>query len=82
MDDAAILTKLRPIFHDLFDDASIVLSRDLTAENVSGWDSMSHITLVVETERQFGIKFQTAEIEDLKNVGDLVDLIAAKTAKG
>ena len=53
----------------------------MTAADVPGWDSVNHITLVVETERVFGIKFRTTEIEDLKNVGDLFRLIKAKSNK-
>jgi acyl carrier protein len=81
MQDTAILAKLTDIFRDLFDDSSIVLSPDLTADDVEGWDSTNHITLIVETERQFGVKFQTAEIEDLKNVGEFVHAIAGKLLK-
>jgi acyl carrier protein len=81
MDEAAILAKLTQIFRDLFDDSSLVLTRTLTAADVRDWDSANHITLVVEVEIQFGIKFHTTEIETLGNVGDLVDLIVAKLAK-
>ena len=60
---------------------SIVLGPETTADDVAGWDSINHITIVVEAERRFGIKFQTAEIEELKNVGDFVRLIKTKLAK-
>lgn len=78
MTEQAVLEKLTAIFRDVFDAPDLTLSLTTTAEDVEEWDSVNHITLVVETERQFGIKFQTAEIEELKNVGDLVHLITAK----
>ena len=81
MTEADIFHTLTGIFCDIFDLQSIVLTANTTAEDVPGWDSVNHITLVVETERAFGIKFQTTEIEDLKNVGDLVRLIKAKSNK-
>jgi len=78
MTEADILHTLKEIFCDIFDLPSIVLTPEMTAADVPGWDSVNHITLVVETERVFGIKFRTTEIEDLKNVGDLVRLIEAR----
>ena len=81
MTESEILHTLTGIFCDIFDLPSIALTLEMTAEDVPDWDSVNHITLVVETERVFGIKFRTTEIEDLKNVGDLVQLIKAKSNK-
>ena len=81
MTSAEINSKLTDIFRDVFDDDSIVLRDDMTADDIEEWDSMSHVTLVVAAEQTFGIKFRTAEIEELKNVGDFEHLIAAKIAE-
>jgi acyl carrier protein len=81
MTEAEIYRTLTGIFCDVFDLTSIVLTPEMTAQDVPEWDSVNHITLVVETERVFGIKFRTTEIEDLKNVGDLVRLIKARSSK-
>jgi acyl carrier protein len=39
---------------------------------------MNHIFIVVEIEKRFGIKFQAAEMEELKNVGELAALVREK----
>ena len=80
MTDEAILEQLTEIFHNVFDDDSIVLTPETTADDVAEWDSMNHVSLIVAAESHFGVKFQTAEVEDLKNVGDFVKLIAKKKA--
>ena len=72
------LVALTEIFRDVLDDDTIVLTAATTAKDIPEWDSMNHITIVVESERRFGIKVRTAEIEGLANVGALVSLIAAK----
>jgi acyl carrier protein len=74
----SILAQLTTIFRELFDDNSIVLTRDTTAEDIPDWDSFNHINIIVGVESHFGVKFQTAETEELKNVGHLVDLIERK----
>ena len=77
-----ILERLQPLFRDVLDDPRIVITRDSNGNNVPGWDSLAHITLVSETEREFGVRFAFAELESIENVGDMVDLIAAKLGKG
>jgi len=80
MQTADIYAKLTIIFHDLFDDDSIVLTPELMAADVPEWDSFNHINLIVAVETSFKIKFQTAELEQLHTVGHLANLIATKLA--
>lgn len=71
-------TALTQIFHDVFDDDSIVLRPDLTASDVDGWDSLAHVRLLLTVERKFGIKFNAIEAGKLKNAGELMELIDTK----
>jgi acyl carrier protein len=73
-----IYARLTEIFRDVFDDDDIVLTPNTTAADIQDWDSFNHINLIVAIETRFGIKFQTAEIESLKNVGDMVAVIERK----
>lgn len=75
-----IYARLTPIFHDLFEDPSLVLTPDLTAASVPDWDSFNHINLIVAVEQSFGIKFQTAELESMHTVGHLANLIQVRLA--
>ena len=76
-----IYQRLTPIFRDVFEDDTITLSPDLTAADVPGWDSLSHIRLVLEIQKAFQVKFSAAQTANLKNVGELAELIATKKAK-
>lgn len=76
--DEAIQPRLTGIFRTVFDEPDLQLSRDMTAAEVPAWDSLSHITLIVAVEREFGIRFTTAEVAALMNVGDLADLVQKK----
>ena len=80
MDPTQVLAQLSAIMRELLDDPNVTLTPTTTADDVEGWDSMSNITFVVEVERRFGIKFNTAEVEEMRNVGDLLEIIAAKRA--
>jgi acyl carrier protein len=73
-----ILFKLQPIFIDIFDDNDLVITRESNATSVVDWDSLAHINLVVAIEQEFNIKFALGELQALKNVGDMVDLIDNK----
>jgi acyl carrier protein len=80
MDRESVSQQLNPIFQDIFDDPSLQVSDGMTASDVDGWDSLSHINLIVAVEKAFRIKLTTAEVRTLNNVGDFVTLIAKKTA--
>ena len=75
MDEAQIYTRLNEIFEDVFDDDTIELTPETSAKDVEGWDSLTHMRLILSVERAFKTKFSTAEIGKLNNVGDLVSLI-------
>ena len=78
MANGDVMSKLTGVFQRVFDDPTLHLSRVMTADDVEGWDSLSHINLIVAIERDFKIRFTTREIAGLKNVGELMDLIAGK----
>lgn len=78
MDNPQILAELTEIFRDVFDDDAIVVTNQTTAPDVEGWDSFNHINLVIAVENRFHIRFQVAEIEELRNVGELARLIEKK----
>jgi acyl carrier protein len=78
MDDAQIYSRLAPVFNEVFDDETIELTPQLTAKDVDGWDSLTHIRLILSVEKAFKIRFTTSEIGNLENVGDLVALIRAR----
>ena len=78
MQDTEIYSKLTDVFHDVFDDDTIVVTPELAAKDVDGWDSMTHIRLILSVERAFKVKFTTSEIGALKKVDDLATLIRAQ----
>lgn len=67
--------KLNEIFRDVFDDEEIVVGDETTAEDIEDWDSLEHINLVVAVEKGFGIKFNMGEVNSMKNVGEMMDII-------
>ena len=82
---SAILSEVTEVMRDVFGDDEIVLAEATTAGDVDGWDSLMHLNLVIGLERQFKIRFSTAEIAQMKeagqNIGTLVQLIASKTGR-
>ena len=70
-----LMSELTQVFQDVFEDDDLVISRATTAADVAGWDSLQHVTLILQVERQFGFRLSSAEVADLKSVGDLLDIV-------
>ena len=81
MTDADLYETINDVFRGVLEDDSLNLTPDMTADDVDGWDSMNHIFIVVELEKRLGVKFHAAEMEELKNVGELVDLVKQKLSQ-
>jgi acyl carrier protein len=79
MDEPQIYARLTQIFHVVFDEDTINLTPELSAKDIDGWDSLTHVRLLVTIEKEFKIKFSTSTIGKLENVGDLVAVISAQT---
>ena len=76
-----ILDKLQPIFQDIFEDDELLITAESNAATVEDWDSLAHITLIFAIEQEFEIKFALGELEAMKNVGDMVELMQIKLSK-
>lgn len=79
-DQAKIYADLTEIFNDVFMRDDMQLTPQLSAKDVAGWDSFKQIEIMVSVEERFGIKLNTREIDALRNVGDLADVIAKKAS--
>jgi acyl carrier protein len=79
-----IRDEVQQVFRDVFEDDQLVLTDNLTAHDVPGWDSLGHLNLVIAMEKRFGIRFANAEIarlkEDGQNTGSLIALIKSKSS--
>jgi acyl carrier protein len=79
-------SELQDVFREVFDDPTIELRDEMTAADIAGWDSVTHIDLLIAVERSLGFKFATAEMSRLKepgqNIGSFVRLIDSKLRRG
>lgn len=78
MDRNEITNKLTEIFRDVFSDATLVATDEMTSDDVQKWDSLSHMQLITVIEKQFGIKFKLKEILSWQNVGTMINCIEKK----
>jgi len=78
MDRNEIVEKLTAIFHEVFNDNTIVIRDDMTANDVENWDSLTHMLMISKVEEVFGIKFKLKELNKLKMVADLINTIETK----
>ena len=73
-----VLLSCSEIFKTVFSDPQLSISAATIASDIDEWDSLAQITLLMSMEQTFGIQFSLDEVEDLQNVGEIVELILAK----
>lgn len=78
MNKNEIVTRLTAVFRDVFDDDSIVINDNTTANDIDDWDSIEHINLIGAVEEEFGIRFKMREVSGMKNVGEMMNIIAER----
>lgn len=75
-----VIGKMTGVFARVFDDETIQLLDATTAQDIPGWDSLTHINLIIEIEEEFDLKFTVDDIAGLKNVGEMVAMVERKLA--
>ena len=74
-----IYERLNEVFREVFDDDDITVTARTTADDIEDWDSLMHITLISAVENEFGVRFTMGEVSSMKNVGEMVSLIAQRS---
>lgn len=78
MERATVIEQLTPVFRKIFNAPELVITDEMTANDVEGWDSLSHMLLIADVEAAFSIKFKLKELNKMRNVGDMIDVILSK----
>lgn len=73
-----LINELQEIFRDIFDEDDLVLTADMSAEDIEDWDSLTHMQLIIAIEKKYNIKFTTDEIIAANNVGEFVHILEGK----
>ena len=76
MSDA--LARLQPIFREILENPTLTISADDSGNTVDGWDSLAHVSLIAAVEEAFSVRFALGELEELRNIGDMIRLIELK----
>jgi acyl carrier protein len=74
-----VYTKVTAILREVFDRDDIEATPTLAADQVEGWDSFKQVEILIAVQEEFSVKFSSRELDSLKNVGDLVHIVVAKT---
>jgi acyl carrier protein len=73
-----ILERLQPIFREVLDNPGLSVAAEDSGHTVDGWDSLAHVSLIAAVEQEFGVRFALGELEELRNIGDMIRLIEQK----
>ncbi|MCR4637968.1 MULTISPECIES: acyl carrier protein [Ruminococcus] len=78
MNNNEILPRLNEVFRDVFGDSSLSVNENTTSADIEDWDSLEHINLIAAVENEFGLRFKMREVSGMKNVGEMLAIIAER----
>jgi len=78
MEKPDILLTINKILCDIFNNPKLVITENTSANDIDRWDSITHVNILMTVERTFKIRFSLGEIKQLRNVGEMVNLVAQK----
>lgn len=78
MNNNEILPRLNEVFRDVFGDSSLNVNESTTSADIEDWDSLEHINLIAAVENEFGLRFKMREVSGMKNVGEMIAIIAER----
>lgn len=81
MDKHKITEKLTEVFRDVFDDESLEITDETTADDIEDWDSLEHISLIAAVEKAFKMRFTMKEVSGMKNVGEMISILCERATK-
>jgi acyl carrier protein len=76
MNSSGTLEGIAAIISRQFQTPLSSVTRETSAYDVDGWDSVSHVYIILEVERVFQVTLPEVRVFQLENVGELADLVA------
>lgn len=76
----SIRTDVSKIFKKVFKNENIEITDSMTANDVEGWDSLTHMDLISAVEQHFNIRFGLKDLARMNSVGALITIIHAKVS--
>ena len=81
MNNNEIIPRLNEVFRDVFGDPALSVNENTTSSDIEDWDSLEHINLIAAVENEFGLRFKMREVSGMKNVGEMIEIIAKRAKK-
>ena len=75
MNREEVLKNINAILNEVLDRTDVVLEKSTMARDIDGWDSLNHAIFIGEVQKHFKVKFMLREVINLKNVGNICDLV-------
>lgn len=70
--------RLEDVLARVLEEPAGSLTDESSPDNVLNWTSLRHVTLLVEIENEYGIRFSNAEMSTMRCVGDIRAALAGK----
>ena len=76
-----VLERVQKAFNSTFEVDPQVVTLDTSPGDISGWDSMGHVTLASSLEQEFHVNLDVDDLMAMENVREIVRILEGKLGK-
>ena len=72
--------RLEKVIREVFEIDAGSIDENWTSDDIPDWDSVGHLNLIMEIEKEYRIKFEIEEMFEIEKLGDIHRLLQKKSA--
>lgn len=70
-----VIERVGRVIKRLFRCPDAMIVPNTISSDIDGWDSVAHVMVILECEREFGIRFPQERIYSMRDVGEMCQII-------
>jgi acyl carrier protein len=78
---APLIDRVLRIAADVLEVPAANISLQSSPESLDTWDSVHHLNLVLALEQEFNLQFEPEEIDQMKDIQHIVDILGSKVTQ-
>ncbi len=73
---------MEKVIREVFPIEAETIDENWTSDDIPDWDSVGHLNLIMEIEKEFEIKIEIEEMFEVEKLGDIIPILEKRGVLG